>query len=148
MNLEDQVCSLELAKQLKELGIAQHNLYAYVISEFGVINGKPYDNMIILTHGKVSNSPNKWKAFTASELMEILPSCFEWNDENGNESCENVYLKITKYPNEYSISYYDHDDQWFDWALEKDKNLPNALAKMLIYLIENNLMTTKAQKSN
>lgn len=60
MKLEDQVVSLELAKQLKELGVKQESLF-----------------YIDLEDGKVGLKPYKWRellvsAFTVSELGEMI----------------------------------------------------------------------------
>lgn len=119
MKLEDQVTSIELSKKLKELGIKQESLFYYI------------DSKIYINHQTHWPDPENIKthisAFTASELLEILPD---------------------------SITIYKSTDGEFLWFVELDDinenkniidniNLSNALANMLIYLIENKLMEIK-----
>jgi hypothetical protein len=153
MNLRNEVCSLESATRLKELNIKQESLYAYVLSEAGMIDGEAYENKIMLTHGEVSNSPNKWAAFTAGELGRILPNgvCVA-----GQEPFDSFRIAISKFisvKNEerifnFTINYecdsvrLTGEEAWLRRRLTSniyDPNLADAMAKMLIYLIENNL---------
>lgn len=119
MKFEEQVCSLELAKRLKEIEVKQESLYAYILSEFGVVDGKSYTNQIMLTHGEISSSPNKWSAFTVAELGEMLP----------------VMVQSYKSFKKYWECVYDPLEIGF-----VEKTEANARAKMLIYLLENGLM--------
>jgi hypothetical protein len=76
MKLEYQVCSLELAKRLKELGVKQE-------SEFQWVNNDPsrtdalaiyvYHNDFIQEHG--AESSVVCSAFTVAELLNILLEC-------------------------------------------------------------------------
>lgn len=131
MNIESQVCSLELAKKLKELGVKQCSLFWW----------EEYPSLINLKYipyrlGMENENIKFYSAFTVSELGEMLPTKIYWKDE----SAEYVYLFIKKYPDEYHISYCDLDDKWFDWFVTKDKKEANARAKILINLIENSLI--------
>lgn len=64
MKLENQVCTLEQAKRLKELGVAQKSLFAYAD-----------DNTICAPH--YTDMPMSWcmypAAFTVAELGVTLP---------------------------------------------------------------------------
>lgn len=74
MTLENQVCSLELAKKLKELGVKQKSLFWWVYwSKWEVhytadVNFKRIDKL-------PEEYPQDYvSAFTVSELGEMLPS--------------------------------------------------------------------------
>lgn len=121
MKHEDQVCSLELAKQLKELGVKQESWFYWWLCEkckheCGCKEARIVDS---LAH----NIPC-YSAFTVAELGEMLPC---WHD-----SC----LRAKR--------------DWHVRVFEKDKDNichnsldtteANARAKMLVYLIENDLV--------
>jgi len=111
MRLEDQVCSLELAKRLKELGVNQESLYEWVErwgdKTCGIF---PSDNDIVNT---------KWSAFTVAELGEmLLPDIYSYKTPDGSWVC------ARKSPT-YLV----------DAETEAD-----ARAKLLIYLIEQGLV--------
>lgn len=80
MRLEDQVCSLELAKKLKELGVKQEGAFYWI--------GKlPFDGLgkryYELERGFLPNDDDVCSAFTVAELGEMLPPfwmCKEPND--------------------------------------------------------------------
>ncbi len=131
MKLEDQVCSLDLAKRLKELGVKQESLAYWHIQ-------RPPELIY---------DPNGWKdqhwwcsAFTVAELGEMLPSRIE---KDGHP----YLLHLTK-SNDYMYT-----TQYLNWGRPGDKDVhvlegwdiekgaANSLAKMLIYLLENKLVT-------
>jgi hypothetical protein len=100
-------------------------------------DGKEYSNresnldLFMLTKKKalwiaVSKEPY---APTATELLQLLPA---W--------INNYDLIIKKCVNEYEVKYCNPDDSK-RLAIEFDSNIANALAKMRIYLLENNLIT-------
>jgi hypothetical protein len=118
MKLEDQVCSLELAKKLKELDVRQdsqlfwtddgtkHHRYQLTFKNTAV----DIDNMIV----------EGLSAFTVSELGETLPSfAFSHKKENGG-------------------GYFCSADGKNFWSEAKSE--ANARAMMLIYLLENGLI--------
>jgi hypothetical protein len=134
VNLSDQLVSLKLAKKLEELGVKQNSYFKYELR-----NEKPLYYEIY--HSKPTSCAHEYySAFTVAELIDMLPTRFYYETSEGLESCEYVYLRIVKYPHEYQINYYDHDDEWFNWYEINDKSLPDSCAKMLIYLIENGLV--------
>jgi hypothetical protein len=74
MTLESQVCSLELAKKLKELGLKQNSYYFWKTYPDSVINnGEPYlvayNSRYMTSKGRIEGS-----AFTVAELGEMLPA--------------------------------------------------------------------------
>jgi hypothetical protein len=112
MNLEQQVCSLELAKRLKELGVKQESLFAWSKPLRSMPAFIDYVNNLELRRGDCS-------AFTVAELGELIT---DQNDIAG-------------------LPYY-HDWEWkcapgyhIAEITEAD-----ARAAMLVYLIEKKLL--------
>ena len=117
MKIKNQVCSLELAKKLKELGVKKEGYFAYYYN--------PY-------HGGVSAKTLLWEykkeryqyksfacfAFTVAELGEILPKKVNW--------------KMLYYKDVWNLDFGDYR--------VGEKTEADARAKMLIYLIENSLI--------
>jgi hypothetical protein len=113
MNLEQQVCSLELAKRLKELGVRQKSYFVYakevLVPEFRY-------------GGYAETRPDIWKliepfiysAYTVSELGELI----KWK-----------LLYIAGIPDEFMVYINDSND-----------NEADVRAKWLIHLLENSLM--------
>lgn len=121
MKLEDQVCSLELAKKLKELGVTQKSLFHYWSRDndyWSIVYGQLFNK----------NNPDAYSAFTVAELLSLLPG-----DVSIDETLYRLFIQKCE-DGEYSV-YYDsshREECSFD-----DYSLVNALAKMLIDLIEN-----------
>jgi hypothetical protein len=162
MELSRQVTSLELSKQLKELGIKQESLfyygqYCYIPHGMGEIKCThcKYDFLTIplFLDYDYEIFHRQYSAFTVAELGEMLPRYVSKNEE---EPFNNFRLKISKFliakepENFYEVCkiYYicDSTDQSRNWAFSSlltksiyDKNEANVRAKMLIYLLENKL---------
>jgi hypothetical protein len=130
MKLEQQVCSLELAKKLKELGIKQNG---YFIWEWSPKDKNPQlkRNMDCL---KQWNNKFNCSAFTVAELGEILPLKIFRNN--------NFYLLVIKRFKrggkiDFSCGY---EAGFIDGFRKFDITEANCRAKMLINLLENNLI--------
>jgi hypothetical protein len=118
--MSTQVCSLDVAKELKKLGIEGESIFAYFDNFFkDEWEIYPFINKIGI------------RAYTTSELGEILPSFV-----NG------LPLVIVKQPKYWFIRYGFHENEIPESPNEQivESNLAEAMAKMLIYLIENNFM--------
>lgn len=113
MQLVDQVCSLELSKRLKELGVKQESLFCWTTE---------LDLEFLPT--RLRNPNICVAAFTVAELGEMLPERHRTHKE---KDCWYVTTH-------HCLRCDGHDHLW------SDKNEANARAKMLIYLIENKLM--------
>jgi len=125
MNLKDQVCSLEHAKKLKSLNVRQETLFYWVREKSG------HDWFAVPT-GTYDWSEHPgyedWErisAFTVAELGEII----------GNQT------SIFKHPKGWVAEHFLSNEQQVI-----DKNMCDALAKMLIYLLENNLISNEKNK--
>lgn len=120
MELKDQVCSLELAIRLKELGVKQESLFywdSHCIEE-------------LKTQGKYGiTSDGEYSAFTVAELWGCFPVSI----------CD-YFLTIKMYrDNLFYVSYSDDIENLKSIAFVT-KNGADAMAKMLIYLLENSLV--------
>lgn len=154
MKLEKQVCSLELAKKLKELGVKQESLFWWCGMQVTVGSD--------VCGGFDCDIPDKWKksgyaisAFTVAELGEILPRQIDFGfdiggtkywevDHLNNETIQSMITKgLLEYskPNNWHCIYRSYavfGDQVrvnIDGETEVD-----ARAAMLIYLLENKLI--------
>lgn len=145
MKIKDQVCSLELAKRLKELGVKQE-------SHFWWHKDEPEDDYELSDYGG-SSGWRHYSAFTVAELGALLPS--HLNIENPKTDpiiggiwkeeailvCGQLKAPLKAHYCDYHIyrprPYYPQYEKYcgFNSATEAD-----ARAKMLIYLIENNLI--------
>ena len=127
--LEQQVVNLELSKKIEELGVKQESLFVweyYNENCYGV-RYRPY--------AVVPDFYNQYKlfsAFTASELLEMLPGSLMLQ-----EKCTRLFL--CKSNNKFNVKYDTGYNEYYDWVW--DENICNALAKMLIYLIEENIIS-------
>ena len=139
MRLELQVCSLELAKKLKELGVLQYSLFYW----WGKMEGSgspssPYkevDGFLLLGNTEINQITRgsvgvygiedkshcfdkKYSAFTSSELGEIF------NDNN---------IRSGQYNDDKWVCYNEDHTEHADTEV-------NARAKMLVYLLKNKLI--------
>lgn len=123
MNIEQQVCSLELAKRLKELGVKQESLF-YWFRNIGLRFYPAQKETIKHFNLKYSTS-----AYTVAELGEMLPVKINEYD---------LFIKKFCYDNkvEWSIGY---NGNHILCSCNTDTEA-NARAKMLIYLLENKLI--------
>lgn len=163
MNLEDQVTSLELSKKLCYLGVKQQSLFYWCVpkNEFKEAH-KKYNNILLYMFEAEDYTPvidiennlyvggcgccqehkeakEKYSAFTVAELGEMLPFNIILPNEYGP-----YYLEMKKYDYGffliYKMSTTDYDYKYFWESEQKDNREANARAKMLIHLIENNLI--------
>lgn len=127
MTIEDQVCSLELAKKLKELGVKQVSLFFYFEDRVEAHAHHSFENRLYLSNEEINSPDQKYaSAFTVAELGEMLPTGI-WSGKQNDEKivCWNQTFQKTL----------DEDIEFYG-DTEAD-----ARAKMLIYLLENKLIT-------
>ena len=129
--IEKQVTSLRYSKKLKELGVKQESLYAwYRKGEHYCLDDKVKAEKPFIEKNTGDNVDFPYEflgsAFTVAELGEMLPSQIKVEREYLN-------LMITKWSNgKFGIGY-SREDKYNDTEA-------SARAKMLIYLIENDLL--------
>ena len=131
MKLEEQVCSLELAKKLKELGLKQESIFGWLHFNNG-------ESELVHFCDGVLIPPTNYAAFTVAELGEMLPEEI-WDEE------DNGFDFLCTYPigAHWACSYrrYNGDSSWSSTYVEKARSEADARAKMLIYLIEQGQIT-------
>lgn len=147
MKLEQQVCSLELAKRLKELGVKQETYFVWWYTEAMSADvkyfpdqdwGKREWSLRVNAPLDANRKENLYggralAAFTVAELGEMLPDVVI-----DDEDRTNFWLRTWKTGQEWAFAYtYGQTSIYVETALTE----ADARAKMLIYLIENNLIT-------
>lgn len=145
MKLEQQVVSLELAKKLKDLGVKQESFFKWREFDDIGLSGRDRGEWVIQQFDKPRSAYviQSIAAFTVAELGEMLPE--EISDEGENDvSWHHLYT----YPTgaHWCCSYRFHngaDGTWSTTYVEKARAEADARAKMLIYLIETNLVQNK-----
>lgn len=147
MNLEQQVVSLELSRRLKELNVKQESLFYHY--------NKPYNDGIddwVITNWEdyetaYDDKSEPYSAFTASELFEMLPAYIDIKKEEPFNFYWLSLQKRTASNIQYMINY-RCDTFGADEFIQRilltnniyDESLCNCLAKILIHLIENNIL--------
>lgn len=130
MNLENQVCSLDIAKRLKELGVKQESLFTW--EEW------PDGPHLFYADGDIRMHPN-YAAYTVAEVGEILPETLgrprdgikQYDIEQYKYTTGDIYqLQVSDYVNTVPHLLF----------VARDKNEANARTKCLVYLLENKLI--------
>lgn len=116
---EQQVTSLEISKRLKDLGVKQESLFYWSFYDGG--NNKDEPGLIFTDESNQGFKEDLISAFTVAELGEMLQ---EW---------KNLRLDSTKDSNGWSIAKNETDRIYADTEAD-------ARGKMLIYLLEHNLI--------
>lgn len=136
MELKSQVTSLELSQRLEKLGVKQASLFWWVnwskeIHSEGAPEGWELEN------GPHYKGCESISAFTVAELGEILPMYL--NSEN---LAGLAYRLFTTWNDTEGWSCaYCMPSGAGDFALQVANTEADARAKLLIYLLENNLIT-------
>jgi len=126
MKIEDQVCSLGLAKRLKKLGVKQRGLFFWKTDagdHYFVAHNSRYMD---------SNGIIEAAAFTVAELGELLPDSYK--DIDGVW----WYIGFCKHVDGRQIITTHHLNGSHEIAMSARVEA-DARAKMLIYLLENKL---------
>jgi hypothetical protein len=123
MNLEQIVTSLDLSKKLKELGVKKESYFAW----FNIPYAEKWE--VMLQTKSLIGLP----CYTASELLELLP---KFIDKNGLNYSFGIVPSGEK---EWYVGYNDKLNK-IELKNLWDKNICNALAKMVIYLTENKIL--------
>lgn len=138
MTIEQQVVSLELAKKLKELGVKQESLLYYQnYAENSIVYKLKHASFCINSFGENVIFENLISAFTVAELGEMLPQYLSPETAAENEVYLTMYLSAKR--DWWMIQYttINHLARYSQHANTE----ADARAKMLIYLLENKLIT-------
>lgn len=139
MNLESQVCTLEQARKLKELGVDEDN-YFYWLFEDVILSDIERSKVVTCQNLMVINNlMSSIKAYTSSELGEMISAICDlgWEQSIITAFKDKKYNKIHfKYPSkEEGCGIYDNG---FDmYYFSKIMLEAHARAEFLIYLLDN-----------
>ena len=128
MELKKQVCSLELAKRIKELGVKQDSLCFYL--DYEDIRGV----RLVVDEWQDAKEYKTYSAYTVAELGEMLPDYLTLNHNI-------LQLDILKIETDWVINYRIGCAKAASIGIRANTEA-DARAKMLIYLIENKLINT------
>jgi len=120
MKLDKQVTSLKLSKKLRKLGVKQESLYGWRPMVPDSDGKQEWD--LSSMRLQLLAEPKWYSAFTVAELGEMLP-----------EDIKGVRFSSCKQDSHWDCMY-SSDER------AVDKTEASARAKMLIYLIENDLI--------
>lgn len=156
MNIELQTTSLEYSKRLKEFKLEQRSLFYWIkpknINGYGLTF---ISNMFIQER---NHYDELYSSFTASELMQLLPHRVTTFDPEPFNSFKLNVMKSFYCPDPHNLEdkhdlyivNYECDstecvgeDAWLRRVITKniaDKQFTDALAKMLIFILENKLI--------
>lgn len=132
MKIEQQVCSLEWAKKLKALGVKQESILYWKDGRLNCCCEKT-------THA-IENTTS-YSAFTVAELGCLLP--FRTKAFQTVNDDELLCIKVGE---KWRVVYHDEDKRLYgDNGIVADSGFhdteANARAAMLVYLLENKLIT-------
>lgn len=142
MKLEDQVASLELCKKLKELGVRRESVFYWCRGirhrDFGLTGWCLRGNKFVDENEAIIEKFEKISAFTVAELGEMLPREVRGFDLLIRPADGSTPLK-------WHIGYVENDYEGYDYRFERQAsdNLANAMARMLIHLIEQGIVNPK-----
>jgi hypothetical protein len=138
MKIENIVTSLEISKKLVEIGIYKKSFFYWDYE-----NNSCYALKFITRH--ITTEFNSYAAFTASELLSLLPDSIIVFSKEHNEPLGNFRLGIIKVDDKKYVANYAEPVPDFSMLLkhEHDENLSNCLAKLLIGLIENGFLSVE-----
>ncbi len=161
MKIENQVCSLEQAKKLKDLGVCQDSFFSW----YGGFNGSEMPPSVDLTdqrnyeysvNGNYGHPDHMYAAFNVAELGTMLPeyveTYFTRHGSEGGPRC--VYVSLVKkfeHKNNKTTVHHSLHVTGLDQNDEVDGKMPQNLeassrADMLIWCIENKIIS--AQQCN
>lgn len=151
-----QTTSLKTSKKLKELGVPQESIYWWLYGGNGYHPLAPdykktwyLGDTISLNNnhdGVIRGQPpvfsDRISAYLSDEIGRWLPSVVKKGSENYG-----LAIHKSKYKDSWYVYYELFSlDKWFYIHKEDDDNLNEAMAKMLIYLIENGYVDVKSLK--
>ena len=158
MKSEQQVCSLELAQKLKELGINQESVWWWVFTDeerwelvcksigYNFTNSsKSY--IKVPTYNDEGYGYREVKkmcsTFTVAELGEMLPNYVSISLCGGGRNAERAGYLVCSNANareNWIKSLASRCDYEINFKEIRDKKMADAMAKMLIHLLENKLI--------
>jgi hypothetical protein len=147
MKLENQVCSLEYAKRLKELGFPQDSLFYWVrwklswqVRDLSPKMNKDIEKLLKPKFKDIEKtSPEEFvSAYTVAELGELLPNPLDLSTKKE--------IKHLFFGSEHVGGYWEcGSEKMLDYTFEA-KTEADARAKMLIWLAENGYIKPSSEE--
>ena len=141
MKLENQVTNLELSKKLKDIGVKQESVW-YWYEATKLASAK--NEMQEIKYWTLARSPlmakEIYSAFTVAKLGERLPNYVSTSNCGGGRNAERVDYLVCSNQNSRE-AWIAKDTKEVNWVSFRDRNEANARAKLLIYILENKLIT-------
>lgn len=149
MKLEQQLTSLELSKRLKELGVRQESIF-YWQQGYKEMKGTESASFFEVTQVKTESKKGMrcFSAFTVAELGELLPRELEdAEDEEFSMSIERHAKGHGMWAVIWTSLTLDGDVIRIDRVpIMPEFTMADAMAKMLIYLIENDILPAPSER--
>lgn len=142
MKLNKITCDLEYAEKLKELGVDQTRSFAVFYTYLATFDSANHDLCGTITKRDKKAQQYYVSTFTTDELLEILPKRIV----TGEYSSKNVCVVCGEKEN--IVWYEDENDDNILLKSLSDKKLPNALAKLLIWVLEQDKAPSKNKKKD
>lgn len=134
MTLEQQVSSKESSQRLRELGVPQESLFSWIYTDAPLADGSRWKLVVTSSlgdsHWELGGEKDTYSAFTVAELGEMLP-------EEVTIKGEDCSLEMVN-PKWYSIRSLALGKLKVSFEADTEAE---ARAKMIIYLLENKLIT-------
>lgn len=142
MKLEQQVCSLDLAKRLKESGVKQESMFLWALD---VVDG--WRLVLREVEEPDDKGVNNFAAFTVAELGEMLPKTVQRPSSGGDGDLFYLEYSDGGCTLRYVREFWKHGEGQEEYlrkgqkdAFASDNTEADARAKMLVYLLENKLI--------
>lgn len=135
MDLKDQLTSLEPSKRLRELGVPQDSLFYWNTKKEVLVYSKH------LSVAPIDFGDDYYSAFTLAELGEMLPVSINLpSGENVGYCCvKTIHKYICGYDTSENTWARLNDSEYYMVGIAETE--ADARAMLLIYLIENKLIT-------
>lgn len=147
MKLEDQVCTLEQAKRLKELGVDARSVFMWAGESENEAEPRYTSGYDWSDYPCYSGMPIQFPAYTVAELMSLLPPMVRHNGED-------YFLYVIKGFNRHIVNYRTNRGEFavneqgelnmpvshLFKTFRSDKSLAWALSEMAALLLEHDLM--------
>jgi len=131
--IDKHVTNLSLSKKLKAAGVKQESEFYWVKNDL--------DKWSIISFVELKNyyKDECYPAYLSSELGEMLPAIdFVGTQKNNDLEWEAIYI--------YTSEDEDSEDENTVYLREADKTEANSRAKMLIHLLDSNLIKAEGLK--
>lgn len=140
MKLEDQVCSLELAKKLKAFNVKQESYFCWVTGRREFSNDGHIDHLSNDDrHSDDESGFPTYSAFTVAELGEMLPHEINIPYKNGRKrNADHMFVVRRWSASKWTVRYWCN--KYSDNPETTEATEADARAKMLIHLIEKGMV--------